>query len=67
MIEEKGKGVVSTAQIKRGQYVCEYSGELITKAEATKREAMYALVNSQERRHASLCMLSAGGCSAWKP
>lgn len=31
---EKGKGVVSTKEIKKGDFVCEYSGDLISTKEA---------------------------------
>jgi len=35
-------GVKATADIKNGEYLCEYSGELVTKEEAIKREAEYS-------------------------
>lgn len=36
-----GYGVVTTAPFCRGDYVCEYSGDLITKEQAKDRENMY--------------------------
>ena len=39
--EEKGRGVVSSHFIPKGTYVCEYSGELLTKEEALLKEAQY--------------------------
>ena len=38
----KGRGVVATQPFKRGQFVCEYSGELISKKEAEMREQRYS-------------------------
>ena len=42
MVEGKGRGVVSTTPLKRGDFVCEYSGELITFDEAKRREKDYS-------------------------
>lgn len=40
-VEGKGKGVVSTRAFKRGELICEYSGERISLDEAKKREEKY--------------------------
>eukprot|EP00911_Craspedida_sp_UC1_P000261 UC1_evm1s200 len=37
----KGKGVVGTKLFRRGDYVCEYAGDLITGKEAEEREKKY--------------------------
>lgn len=37
-VEAKGLGLVSTEFIKRGSFICEYAGEILTKAEATRRD-----------------------------
>lgn len=34
----KGLGLVSTTFIKKGSFVCEYAGEVLTKSEATRRD-----------------------------
>lgn len=38
----KGRGIVSVKEFKRGDFVVEYAGELISLEEAKTREAMYA-------------------------
>lgn len=38
---EKGKGIRCTRFLEKGEFVCEYSGELITKKEAEIREEKY--------------------------
>ncbi|XP_015914152.1 N-lysine methyltransferase KMT5A [Parasteatoda tepidariorum] len=40
---EKGRGVVTTKPLKRGDFVLEYHGELIDYTEACKRERLYAM------------------------
>ena len=42
----KGRGVVTTSTFKKGQFVVEYIGDLITIAEAKEREEKYALDTS---------------------
>ncbi|XP_025837662.1 N-lysine methyltransferase KMT5A [Agrilus planipennis] len=42
IFEEKGRGVVTTKPFKRGDFVVEYSGELIDMSEAKRREEEYA-------------------------
>ena len=39
--KEKGRGVVATKVFGKGELLCEYSGELISHAEALKRESTY--------------------------
>ena len=39
--KEKGRGVVATKVFGKGELLCEYSGELISHAEALKRERTY--------------------------
>ncbi|KAK9892407.1 hypothetical protein WA026_019857 [Henosepilachna vigintioctopunctata] len=41
--ENKGRGIVADKYFKKGDFVVEYSGDLIDMAEAKKREEMYAL------------------------
>lgn len=42
-IEGKGRGVVATRALKRGDYVVEYAGDLLLEDEAGEREAQYEL------------------------
>lgn len=42
MFENKGRGVVATRHFEKGDFVIEYVGELISIAEANKREEKYA-------------------------
>ena len=42
-IEGKGRGIFATRGFARGDFVCEYAGEMITYARAKEREAKYAL------------------------
>lgn len=35
---EKGRGVATTSKLEKGEYVCEYLGELITLGEVKRRE-----------------------------
>lgn len=37
----KGWGVVATAPIAQGAFVCEYAGELLTNQQAAERQAAY--------------------------
>lgn len=39
---DKGRGVITTKAIKRGEFVLEYYGELIDYKEAQRRETIYA-------------------------
>lgn len=41
-VEDKGKGVFSTRPRKKGDFICEYSGELISYEEALSREKKYS-------------------------
>lgn len=41
VVEGKGRGVKATAPFKKGEYVCSYHGELLSKAEALEREKNY--------------------------
>ena len=38
----KGRGIVATQLFRRGEFVVEYSGDLIDMAEAREREKLYA-------------------------
>ena len=40
-VEGKGRGMMSTRAFKKGELVCEYSGELISHTEAKRREERY--------------------------
>lgn len=42
MFPNKGRGVIAGRNFARGEYVVEYSGDLISLEEARKREAIYA-------------------------
>lgn len=42
-IENKGRGIFAMHAFARGDFVCEYAGEMITYARAKEREAKYAL------------------------
>ncbi len=44
MEEKGGWGVVAEKTFHKGEFVCEYSGDLIDKAEAKRREALYNAV-----------------------
>ena len=39
--ENKGRGVIATKVFTEGELLCEYSGELISHAEALQREGTY--------------------------
>lgn len=41
-IENKGRGIFATKHFMRGDFVCEYAGEMISYQEAKKREEKYA-------------------------
>lgn len=49
-IPGKGKGVVAGVAFPRGHYVCEYSGDLMRRAEALEREQMYEKVHEKKMR-----------------
>ena len=40
-IRGKGKGVITTKKYMKGEYICEYEGDLITYGKAQKREEEY--------------------------
>ena len=40
-VEGKGKGVVPTRPFRRGELICEYSGDLVSEKEAKSREEEY--------------------------
>lgn len=42
LFEEKGRGVVASKEFSKGDFVIEYSGELVDILEAKEREEMYA-------------------------
>lgn len=42
MFPNKGRGIIAGRDFARGEYVVEYSGELINFDEARKREAIYS-------------------------
>ena len=41
-IENKGRGIFSARRFDRGEFVCEYAGEMITHKSAKKREELYS-------------------------
>ena len=44
-VGHKGLGVIATRNFHKGEYLCEYSGEHMTKAQALKRKNLYAQFN----------------------
>jgi [histone H3]-lysine36 N-dimethyltransferase SETMAR len=42
----KGLGLVSTSHVKKGSFICEYAGEILTKFEAMKRDK----INQKEKK-----------------
>lgn len=42
VLEEKGRAVFASRPFRRGEFVCEYAGEMIPYAVAKKREELYA-------------------------
>ena len=42
--DKGGKGVITTARRQRGEFICEYSGELVTYNVEKQREALYETV-----------------------
>ena len=40
-IKERGRGVIAVRGFTKGEYVCEYAGELVTHAEGKKRDKVY--------------------------
>lgn len=46
-IPKKGKGLVTTRNYKKGEFLCEYEGDLLSHKEALKREQKY-LIQSGE-------------------
>jgi len=46
VIENKGRGVFATRNFERGEFVCEYAGEMISYKVAKKREEIYATDSS---------------------
>lgn len=47
-IRGKGKGVIATKKYMKGEYICEYEGDLITYGKAQKREDEY--IEEQKKR-----------------
>ena len=45
MTEEMGRSVVTDFPFSKGQFICEYSGELVDNKEAIKREKGYTEEN----------------------
>jgi len=41
-VKGKGSGVIATQPFLKGEFVCEYSGDLISRQEAEKREQQYS-------------------------
>lgn len=42
----KGRGVVTTRPFDKGEFVCEYAGDLVTMEEASERERAYSKCHS---------------------
>ena len=45
--QTKGRGVVTTKPFSKGQFLCEYVGDLLTYSEAQEKEATYAVDNPE--------------------
>ena len=42
--EQKGRGVITTRPFQKGDFICSYSGELVTAKEAKEREKRYSKI-----------------------
>lgn len=47
--------MLADRRFSKGEYVCEYSGELVDKSEAEKREKMYAELDTQRGNLEPMC------------
>ena len=56
-IEGKGQGVLAGREFAKGEYVCEYAGDLIDKKEAERREAAYRSEAAKEGRQEIMCYM----------
>ena len=45
-VKNKGKGVITTREFVKDEFICEYPGELITYQDALQREKEYELSGS---------------------
>ena len=41
-VEGKGRGITTTIPFKKGDYICSYSGDLLSRAEGIDREQQYS-------------------------
>lgn len=41
-MKEKGRAVVAEKSFAKGEFICEYAGDLITRAEGEQRDKVYA-------------------------
>ncbi|XP_056841930.1 histone-lysine N-methyltransferase SUVR3-like [Raphanus sativus] len=55
--EKKGWCLCSDQLIKKGQFICEYAGELLTTAEARRRQTIYDKLRSSTERSFSSALL----------
>lgn len=53
----KGKGVVAGRMFTKGEYVCEYAGDLIEKTEADKREQQYLEEANRHQMDEMMCYM----------
>ncbi|EGD78327.1 hypothetical protein PTSG_09393 [Salpingoeca rosetta] len=56
-IEGKGKGVLARRTFEKGEYVCEYAGDLITKPEAAEREQRYLTEAREQHLDEMMCYM----------
>ena len=56
-LADKGKGVTAAQGFAKGEYVCEYAGDLITKAAASKREQQYLAEAAEQGQSEMMCYM----------
>ena len=56
-LEGKGKGVLAGQLFCKGEYICEYAGELISKTEADEREQKYLEEAQQQGLDEMMCYM----------
>lgn len=56
-VEGKGKGVVAGRDFQKGDYICEYAGDLITREEAENRERKYLADAERHQLDEMMCYM----------
>eukprot|EP00039_Didymoeca_costata_P018539 m.333896 g.333896 ORF g.333896 m.333896 type:complete len:269 (-) comp17241_c0_seq1:1033-1839(-) len=57
MPEKYGFGVLTSKKFKKGEYVCEYSGDLVTMKQAKERELSYIKEDNKKGLAVSMCYM----------